>query len=282
MFAYNEQNNISDSLKSVYNNKNASLRYVYLIANGCTDKTAECAEQLKADLNFTELNIISITLGDKCNAWNHYIHHLADEVDCHFFIDADVNFSDNCFELMHNKLINSKNGEVAIAGLPISGRNIDFYRSLVMERACFFGNLYGLKHNFIQSIREAHFHLPIGLNWIDSFLTKAVNTNLTFGTENLPNRVTYLEGSGYYFDSLSIFSRSDIKLYIDRIARYELGKVQESYLDKLSREDWPESMHSINHLIKENFVKDTAGLGFIKKHLVKNRLAKLFKKYANQ
>jgi glycosyltransferase involved in cell wall biosynthesis len=120
MFAYNEQNNISNSLKSVYENKTSSLKCVYLIANGCTDKTVECAEQVKDELNFTALQIVNIKLGDKCNAWNHYMHHLADDVDCHFFIDADVNFSENCFQQMHNKLINSKNAEVAIAQAEIS------------------------------------------------------------------------------------------------------------------------------------------------------------------
>lgn len=278
MFAYNEENNISNSLKSVYNNKSSLLKHVYLIANGCTDNTAERAEQLKTELNFKELNIVNIELGDKCNAWNHYMHNLADDVDCHFFIDADVNFSDNCFEQMHNKLIATETSTVAIAGLPLSGRNIAFYRSLVLERACFFGNLYGLKHSFVERIREADFYLPIGLNWIDSFLTKAVNTDIQFFNYNLPTRVTYIDGIGYRFDSLSPFKKDDIKLYFNRIARYELGKLQETHLDTLDVANWPREMKGINQKIDDDFSKETNKLSFLKRFLVRKRLTKLLKK----
>jgi hypothetical protein len=277
MFAYNEQDNISNSLKSVYDNKTPSLKCVYLIANGCTDKTVECAEQLKDALEFTELKIVNIKLGDKCNAWNHYMHHLADDVDCHFFIDADVNFSDNCFQQMHDKLIHSANAEVAIAGLPLTGRNIDFYRSLVVERACFFGNLYGLSHQFITRIQQANFHLPIGLNWIDSFLTKAVNTDIQFFNYNLPNRVTYIDNVGYSFDSLSPFKQADIKLYFNRIARYELGKLQEKHLDALEVTNWPKNMQQINKNIDKHFEQETKSLSIIKRFLVRKRLNKLLR-----
>jgi hypothetical protein len=277
MFAYNEQNNIANSLTSVFQNKSTSLKHVYLITNGCTDNTAEHAERLKQELSFTELNIINIELGDKCNAWNHYMHNLADDVEHHFFIDADVNFSDNCFEQMHNKLITTETSTVAIAGLPLSGRNIEFYRSLVIKRACFFGNLYGLKHCFVERIREADFYLPIGLNWIDSFLTKAVNTDIQFFNYNLPNRVTYIEGVGYQFDSLSPFKVDDIKLYFNRIARYELGKLQETYLDSLDVANWPKDMSGINQKISANFDKQTNALSIIKRFLVRKRLTKLLR-----
>lgn len=278
MFAYNEQNNISNSLTSVYENKSTSLKHVYLIANGCSDNTVERAEQLKQELNFTELNIISLELGDKCNAWNHYMHKLANEVDCHFFIDADVNFSDNCFEQMHSKLIATEISTVAIAGLPLSGRNIEFYKSLVIERACFFGNLYGLKHSFVERIRETNFYLPIGLNWIDSFLTKAVNTDIQFFNYNLPNRVTYIDNVGYQFDSLSPFNIDDIKLYFNRIARYELGKLQETYLDTLDVANWPREMKGINQKIDDNFKQKTNKLSPFKRFLVRKRLTKLLNK----
>ncbi|MFC3120832.1 glycosyltransferase family A protein [Agaribacter flavus] len=278
MFAYNEEKNIQSSLRSIFENKGAKLNKVYLIANGCTDATTEEAENLKNKLDFTELNVISLDIGDKCNAWNHYMHNLSSDTEIHFFVDADVKFSPNCFEQMHEKLEHTEESTVAIAGFPLSGRNIDFYRSLVIERACFFGNLYGLKNSFVNRIKEEQFHLPIGLNWIDSFLTKAVNTDLQFFDYNLPNRVTYLEGVGYSFTSLSPLNLDDIKLYFNRIARYELGKIQEKYLDALSVKCWPENMFGINEEIAQNFEEDTKSLSFYKKRLVKARLSKLVKK----
>jgi len=278
MFAYNEQDNIEASITSIFNNVNAQLNCFYLIANGCSDDTVAIANRVKEKLGFSRLNVVEIELGDKCNAWNTYLHELADDVDVHFFTDADVQFSSHCFEQMAEKLVNTGDSTVVIAGMPLTGRNIDFYRSLVIERACFFGNLYGMKHAFVERIRETPFRLPVGLNWIDSFLTKAANTDLKFTDFNLPDRTTWIEGVGYDFEKLSVFKRSDIKLYINRIARYELGKIQEVFLDALPCEQWPADMMDINRKIDADFDSLTSHLGFIKKSLVRKRLTKILSK----
>jgi glycosyltransferase involved in cell wall biosynthesis len=277
MFAHNEEQNIDKSIASIFANVDHNLNAFFIIANGCTDKTVSVIAKNKALLDFEKLIVVELSLGDKCNAWNHYVHSLAGSVDTHFFVDADVKFSPLCFPKMATYLNDTKDTTVTVAGLPLSGRNSDFYQQLVVERACFFGNLYGLKHSFIQRIQSVGFRLPMGLNWIDSFLTKAVNTDLNFFNYNLPDRVTYLENTGYYFDSLSLFNKSDIKLYVNRIARYELGKIQEVHLDKLPVADWPKSLEEINNNIATNFPCESRHLNVIKRALVKKRLKKLLK-----
>lgn len=281
MFAYNEQDNIEKSLNSIFNNTDERLSTFFLIANGCTDDTVAVANQIKAELQFEKMVVVSLAMGDKCNAWNHYMYQLADSTGVHFFVDADVQFSENCFPLLATQLMEAPDKTVAVAGMPLTGRNLDFYQSLVRERACFFGNLYGLKWSFIERIREDQFKLPVGLNWIDSFLTKAVNTDLKFFNYNLPNRTTYLEGVGYRFTSLKAWKCKDLTLYINRIARYELGKIQEKYLDAMNVTEWPESMQAINHSIQKNRDEDIAGLGLIKTYLVKKRLKRIIKRDEN-
>lgn len=278
MFAYNEEKNIKSSVSSAMSRANDSLVALHVVANGCSDQTVPILRNLQRD--YDKLNVVDLALGDKCNAWNHYVNVVAPELaaDVHFFIDADVSFSENCFSTMANHLSQSGHSTVAIAGMPLSGRNRAFYESLVIERSCFFGNLYGLKASFLKKIRTKKFRLPMGLNWIDSFLTKMVNTDFTFGAENLSDRVTYIKGCGYQFESLSPFSMDAIKLYINRIARYELGKIQEKYLDALPVEQWPESTRPINETIKSNLEADLQHLSFIKRYLVRKRLNKLLKK----
>lgn len=280
MFAYNEEKNIRASIENVFAQPLDNLDTFYVIANGCTDNTVSLAKALKIEGKLDKLQVVELQVGDKCNAWNFYMRELSTkhEVECHFFVDADVKFSSNAFEKMAAHLINADESYVAIAGLPQSGRNKDYYRELVTERSCLFGNLYGLRNTFIKRINELGFFLPKGLNWIDSFITKAVNTNLDFKKRNLPNRVTYLDECGYYFEHLSPFSLSDIKLYKNRIARYELGKIQERLLDEIKVENWPENMDQINQDITDNFNNLTAKLGFVKKVLVKKRLRKALSK----
>jgi glycosyltransferase involved in cell wall biosynthesis len=287
MFAYNEEANIVRSIESVFHNVDENLNAFCLIANGCTDNTVSVASATKDRLGFDSMHIKQITLGDKCNAWNTYVHEYSHEhshehphkrsdyIETHFFTDADVRFSDQCFVKMSHHLASSESDTVVIAGMPLSGRNNAFYYELVTQRACFFGNLYGMRQSFIQRIKETEFRLPIGLNWIDSFLTKAVNTDLTFGKDNLPNRTTWIESVGYQFDSLTFWKQDDIKLYFNRIARYELGKIQEHYLDALNVASWPESMTAINHQIWADFDAKAHHLSWFKKRLVRQRLKKI-------
>ena len=270
MFAYNEEKHIQHSLQSVLANIDEDCKCITIVANGCTDNTVAVAKTIAT--NEPKLNVIELGLGDKCNAWNTYIHEHAPDGATHFFIDADVKFTNQVFPILHKQLQNSS--AHAVAGIPVSGRNQSFYESLVTKRSCFFGNLYGLSNNFIQMIKKKSFYMPVGLNWIDSFLTKAVNTDIQFLDYNLPNRVTYKLGHGYEFDSLSPFKFDDIKLYKNRIARYELGKLQEVILDSIPVKRWPRDMHEINLQIHaQNMVKNVSQP--IKRLLVKQRLEKL-------
>lgn len=278
MFAYNEEQHIAECLTNVFNNIDERLQHIYLLANGCTDNTITVAERLKQKLGLHQLQIVEIKIGDKCNAWNHYVHVINAEAKCHFFIDSDVIFSDNCFPILYDELLGAEATTHIVAGYPLSGRNLAFYQMLVEERSCFFGNLYGASNAYLKMIREKGFYLPVGLNWIDSFLTKAANTDIQFLNYNLPNRVIYKHSVGFKFESLSPLKIEDIKLYKNRIARYELGKIQEHYLDALKADEWPRTMTEINLDIQKNFSKKTAHLGVIKRMLVKQRLQKLISK----
>ncbi|MGQ8364674.1 glycosyltransferase family A protein [Glaciecola sp. 1036] len=280
VFAYNEEKHIQQSLKTIYDNVDKDLNAVYLLANGCTDKTVELAEKFKQTHELDSLNIITIKIGDKCNAWNHYVHKISPDAnaDCHFFVDSDVVFTEQCFPKLHALLLNATPTPNIVAGYPLSGRNLPFYQMLVEERSCFFGNLYGASEQYLEMVRSKKFSLPVGLNWIDSFLTKAANTDIQFHPYNLPNRVIYQKGVGFEFESLSPFKIDDIKLYKNRIARYELGKIQETFLDALAVEDWPENMREINMKIDADFDNLTSHLGIIKTYLVKKRLQKLLTK----
>ena len=85
MFAYNESENIQASIKSVGRNADSDLGTFHLIANGCTDDTVAKAQEMKSSLLFDKLSITELVVGDKCNAWNYYMHELADDIDIHFF-----------------------------------------------------------------------------------------------------------------------------------------------------------------------------------------------------
>jgi glycosyltransferase involved in cell wall biosynthesis len=271
MFAYNEEKKIAASIESIFDNVDDNLCKLFVMANGCTDNTVTIVNELKQQ--FEKLEVINLSIGDKCNAWNEYVHNIAPECDAHFFVDADVEFTDKVFPQLFNKLTSTVQAH-AIAGLPFSGRNKSFYRSLVIERGCLFGNCYGLKQEFIDSIRQTHFKLPKGLCWIDSAITKAVNGDLKYQDTNIPGRVTYNKACGYKFKSLNPFKKDDRNLYFSRIARYATGKLQEKYLEKLDFKDWPLDLNEINQNILNAVNHGKVKLPFYLRNRIVNRLQK--------
>jgi hypothetical protein len=220
--------------------------------------------------------VIELSLGDKCNAWNQYVYHYLPEADVHFFVDSDVTFTKNAFPILFEQLLGSE-GKNAVAGLPLTGRNIEQYEELTKLYSCLFGGLYGLTDDFVRRIVKNKTCLPIGLSWIDAQITKMVNDDLKDEKDDYQHRVTFVEGVGYEFESLKPWKIDDIQLYIDRICRYKTGQMQEPYLDALPYSEWPDTMENINREILNKGVK-FASLGKVApfRHKVLKRLNRKF------
>lgn len=273
MFAYNEEQHIKKSVKSIFNNIDERLKSLTIIANGCTDSTVDILKALQEENQYKKLQVISLTIGDKCNAWNEYVHNLHTDSDVHFFTDADVEFTQQAFPQMFDTLLPDPKAQ-AIAGIPFSGRNKEHYRKMVIKYKCLFGNCYGVKKSFLELAQDKQFYLPIGLGWIDSAITKAVKRDIVDQENPIQERVIYNENCGYKFKSLNPFKWADIKLYLSRIARYRTGKLQEKYLEKLSFSDWPSNLNAINHEILQKIRNNDIQLEFYLKSKVINRLKK--------
>ena len=279
MFAHNEEKHIANSISSVLDSADINLNKIYVIANGCSDDTSSETMKLQLAVSNDKISLIELELGDKCNAWNHYIHDVADSSLVHFFVDADVRFIPGTFGRLSQCLANTKCANAA-AGLPFSGRNQQQYLDMVKQGRCLFGNCYALKREFIEKIRQKSFYLPIGLGWIDSAITKIVNRDL----EDIPNpkegRIVHDVESGYRFDSLSIFSKADRQLYISRIVRYRLGKHQEKYLEKGSFLSWPRVLDEINYAILNDIQCNAKWFNILDRYFVAKRIAKQNQKLA--
>jgi glycosyltransferase involved in cell wall biosynthesis len=277
MFAHNEQDNIIKSVNSIFQNCDEQLERLLVIANGCSDDTVVILKRLQT--SYAKLVIQDLEIGDKCNAWNRYVHEYSIDSSSttHFFVDADVRFTNMAFPKMSSTL-RANTSANAIAGLPFSGRNIQQYTDMVTNGLCLFGNCYGLKYEFITLLREKKFKLPIGLGWIDSAITKMINRDI----EDIPNpkkgKITFNSECGYEFDSLSIFKKSDWTLYINRIARYRLGQLQEKYLEKIGFTQWPENLLEINVKVFEDIRLKSPWYHLLDKRLVANRIVTFAKK----
>lgn len=275
VFAYNEEKNISSCIASILENSDKRLCKIYVLANGCKDRTVEIVKKLANDHSM--LDLIEISEGDKCNAWNVYIHqHAPPNLASHFFVDGDCTFGGNVFSNLSKQLAGSTVANAA-AGVPLCGRHRNSYLKLIQERYCLFGNCHALSSNFISRIRDTNFHLPKGLMWIDSAITKAVNSDLVDQHRGYNDRIIHDPQCGYKFESINPFSLNHIKLYYSRLARYQAGKLQEQHLEKIIFRDWPTDLRKINKTILNDIDSGKTRL----KPWLKNAVRKMLLKKLN-
>lgn len=277
VFAYNEEKTIGATLNSIIANSDDNLKHLCVLANGCTDNTAATAEAILSQQTNLQYNVVDITLGDKCNAWNTFVYQHLPNTAAHFFVDSDVTFTKNAFPILFNQLQTTPNKN-AVTGLPQSGRNIVQYTELVVRYSCLFGNLYALTHDFLERLASQNIKLPVGLCWIDAQITKLVNEDLRPNKDDYQQRVTYVDGTGYVFDSLKPWHKDDRTLYLNRITRYKAGQLQEPHLDALPFTQWPDTMNGINKTIMSKGLtfKDLGLKNWLLKHKVINRLNKRY------
>lgn len=127
ILAWNEEENIKNILpqllqQTIFNNSKLTSDLL-LVANGCTDKTAQVAKDFKNENPlFQKINfqIVSIEKPGKANAWNQLIHNLSDkQTDIYINMDADITLPANdTLERLIEALQNNPMAKV-ISSLPI-------------------------------------------------------------------------------------------------------------------------------------------------------------------
>ena len=90
---------------------------VFVLANGCTDRT----EAIVADYAARRpaVHLVSIGLGDKCNAWNVFVHETvaaaAPAREVYFFMDGDARAASGSFSAMLRALREQPRAQAASA-----------------------------------------------------------------------------------------------------------------------------------------------------------------------
>jgi len=91
VLAYNEERKIVECLDSIYAADPTRQFEIFVMANGCTDRTEDIVREYGR--KHKGVHLVSIKMPDYCNAWNVFIHetaaqHLPDS-QIYFFLDGD-------------------------------------------------------------------------------------------------------------------------------------------------------------------------------------------------
>lgn len=232
VFAHNEGPRIIDCLQSL-EEAGGRLR-ITVLANGCSDDTEALVNNYALEHPWVEL--VSLALGDKANAWNVYLHDVVATPAFAFFVDGDVRVSRGAFAALVSALEASPQANVA-AAVPASGRSKQYLNRLVCEEHLVLGNLYALRGEFLRRAREVDLRLPRGYIGDDDLVTSLAKWDLDPTGPLLHERVAPCPPAQFTFESFSPWKLRDWPTYWRRRVRYSLRHMQHELLAPLLRSE---------------------------------------------
>ena len=125
IFAHNEAATLAETVRSAQFAGEGASTEIVILANGCRDNTVEIARDLAQV--YRNIHVIEIALGDKANAWNHYVHDISAQLPfcdawMHVFMDGDVQVSAPSFGAFATAFDLCPSAH-AVGALPIAGRD---------------------------------------------------------------------------------------------------------------------------------------------------------------
>lgn len=217
IFAHNEERLLPQCLKALDAAAAGGEYVVHIMENGSSDQTASVARAFAAA--DPRINAHHLSLGDKSNAWNEYVHRVAGDAEMHVFIDGDVRPSANSFKAL-NEAFQASPQSYAAAALPATGRSRKSWAARLFLNSYLSGNLYAVRGTAARLIRERNIRLPIGSVGEDGILSYLMLTDLKGGRDDShKERIAVATDAFFEFDSLQINAR-DLQIYRRRLRRY--------------------------------------------------------------
>ena len=222
IFAHNEAQVIERCLASLNWAAPGRRLRVTVLANGCRDDTvarvrAFASEQL-------DIHVVEIELGDKCNAWNQFLHrHWQGKDDTVFFMDGDVEACPDALIFLADGL--AKNPRVLVtSSLPASGRSRQAHVSAAVSSRGLFGGLYAVRGEWLVEARRRGLRLPVGFVREDGLICAMAKFDLAPECNPWDDaRVLPVLTARFLFDSVPLLSAAGWRKYWNRRLRYSRG-----------------------------------------------------------
>jgi len=222
VLAHNEERRIAACLDSLFDGEPGRRLEVFVMANGCIDRTEDVVREYAARRPGVQL--VSIAMADKCNAWNVFVHEtartLAPSRDTYFFVDGDCRFIPGSLARLAEGLQTNPHAHAASAP-PASGRSLEKDRRDLLENRALVANLYALRGSFVQALRDRRVRLPLGLEGDDGLLGALIKWDLNpAGRAFDDRRIEPCPQAGFVFDSMSVWHPAEWRGYWRRAVRY--------------------------------------------------------------
>jgi glycosyltransferase involved in cell wall biosynthesis len=221
VLAHNEERHIGRCIDSIFASDPGAPLDVFVMANGCTDRTEDIVRQHA--VRNPRVHLVSIQLGDKCNAWNVFIHDTV-PTQCprngiYFFMDGDAQVMPGSFSAMQ-RVMQANQEANAVSAPPASGRSMRQDREELLRDRGLVANLYALRGSFVDRCREMGVRLPLGLEGDDGVVGALARWNLNPKNAMESKYIVPCPDAGFVFASFSLLRPSDWRAYWKRMVRY--------------------------------------------------------------
>lgn len=221
ILAHNEERHIEACLDSIFTSDPSMPLEAYVMANGCTDGTEDVV--LRYREKNPNVHLVSIKLGDKCNAWNVFVHETV-PTRCpgqplYFFMDGDARATPGSFSAML-RTMQTEPQALAISAPPASGRSRDHDRDDLLKNRGLVANLYALVGDFVKACQRNAVRIPLKLEGDDGLIGALVKWNLDPTRPMSDDLIAPCADAGFVFASFDLSTPSNWTAYWKRMVRY--------------------------------------------------------------
>lgn len=221
ILAHNEERHIEACLDSIFQADPDAPLEAYVMANGCTDRTEDLVKAYSA--RNSRVHLVSIKLGDKCNAWNVFVHETVPTLcpgnDIYFFMDGDARATPGSFSAM-SKVLATEPQANAVGAPPASGRSMKHDREELLRERGLVANLYALRGSFVVRCQSAGVRIPLKLEGDDGLVGALVRWDLDPTRPMNDLLIAPCADAGFVFESFDISRISNWMTYWKRMVRY--------------------------------------------------------------
>jgi glycosyltransferase involved in cell wall biosynthesis len=231
VLAHNEERHIGACLDSIFGADPDAPLEVYVMANGCTDHTEQVVSDYAA--RDARVHLVSIALGDKCNAWNVFVHETVPAQcpgqDIYFFMDGDARATARSFSRMAGVMQREPQAN-AVGAPPASGRSMAHDRAELLRDRGLVANLYALRGRFVERCRAVGVRIPLRLEGDDGLIGALVRWDLEPRQPENPMLIAPCADAGFTFESFSMRRLAHWRAYWKRMVRYGRRRYEFSLL----------------------------------------------------
>ena len=201
-----------------------------LIINGNAALAQEAAARVRAlppAGKATPLRVWHIVFGDKCGAWNQYIHQIAPPAETYVMVDGYALANRNAVANLRSTLETHPEA-LAATGLPGNGRTAEAMARGIRADGGLIFCLHALRGDTVKEMRRIDFRLPLGMYRIDSALGAACAFGLNLRERRWAprERVAVADDASWLAPPQRWWHPSDIRGQWKRLQRQAQGHLE--------------------------------------------------------